>query len=304
MRFFNKIVIASFILIISFSIDSFAQELNTDSKKDNCYAIALSPDQYKVVLKRVLVKEAYKKTVEMPPVFKRIKEKVVVQKETSNLEFASEKYYDLNTTSAVKTRTQPKTRSLMNFIPASTAGCNNDCDEEKEEESKTETHIDLRNISSNDLKMKANKLLEREKYEDVIAFGRKEDASMKGDNELTTLEEVEYKTIERDVMVKPAITMEIDVPAEYGMADTKELLSKGGEKLWIPVLCPSKVNEITISQLQLALKVRGHYNAETNGQLDENTRTALKSYQQEKNFPVGQLDKATLESLGFNIEML
>ena len=118
------------------------------------------------------------------------------------------------------------------------------------------------------------------------------------------MEEVEYKTIERDVMIKPATTMEIDVPAEYGMADTKELLSKGGEKLWIPVLCPSKINEITISQLQLALKVRGHYNAETNGQLDESTRNALKNYQQEKNLPVGQLDQATLESLGFNIEKL
>ena len=176
MRFFNKIVIASFILIISFSTDSSAQELSTDSKKDNCYAIALSPDQYKVVQKRVLVKEAYKKTVEMPPVFKRIKEKVIVQKETTNLEFASEAYYDLNSTAVKETRTQPKTRSLMNFIPASTAGCNNDCDEEKEEESKVE-YTDLRNGSSNDLKMKTNKLLEREKYEDVIAFGRKEEVS-------------------------------------------------------------------------------------------------------------------------------
>ncbi len=304
MRFFINTIIASSILLGSFSSEVLAQSLPENSHKDNCYAIAFSPNTYDVTTTKILVKAAYTKIVEVPPAFEIVKEKVLIQEEQpKELSIGTERHYDLDNTKASTSNVKPKTRSLMNFIPASTTGCNDGCDEEETMES-TSQYIEK--LSDSDmLKIKANKLLEREKYESTIAFGEKTEIDTKGEQaNIAPVTTEKYKIIEREVMVKPATTMEVEVPAEYKIVEERTLLEEGGEKLWITVLCPSKIDDIVISQLQLALKSRDYYKGEINGQLNEATRAALKTYQQHKTLPVGQLDYKTLEHLGFKTSSL
>jgi peptidoglycan hydrolase-like protein with peptidoglycan-binding domain len=78
--------------------------------------------------------------------------------------------------------------------------------------------------------------------------------------------------------------------ALQGNANTKPAAKRG------PVF---RSNKEQIKQAQALLKTRGFYNGQEDGKLNDDTRAALKKYQEAEALKVtGTLNKATLERMG------
>lgn len=110
----------------------------------------------------------------------------------------------------------------------------------------------------------------------------------------------EYKTVEKIVLRRHARKIMVEIPAKYKTVKKKKLIEKGGKAIWVEVICPASLNEIVISQVQLALKGRKYYKGTISGIFDDETLRALENFQNENALPVGRLDKSTIEALGFN----
>ncbi|MGB0863396.1 MAG: peptidoglycan-binding domain-containing protein [Saprospiraceae bacterium] len=110
----------------------------------------------------------------------------------------------------------------------------------------------------------------------------------------------EYETIEKVALRKHARRIMVEIPPKYKTVKTKKLIEKGGKPIWVEVMCPASLNEIVISQVQLALKGRKVYKGAISGVLDKSTLTALEKFQKDNSLPVGKLNKQTIEALGFN----
>jgi hypothetical protein len=110
----------------------------------------------------------------------------------------------------------------------------------------------------------------------------------------------EYETIEKVVLKRHARKVLVEIPPKYKTIKTKKLIEKGGKPIWVEVMCPESLNEIVISQVQLALKGRKFYKGPISGRLDKATLTALEKFQKDSSLPLGKLNKQTIEALGFN----
>ena len=84
----------------------------------------------------------------------------------------------------------------------------------------------------------------------------------------------------------------------------KVQVSDNLESEWIEVIAFEKLDEILIQQIQLALKGRNTYKDNINGTWTPKTQDALEHFQIKNDLYVGQLDKGTLEKLGFSFSLL
>ena len=74
----------------------------------------------------------------------------------------------------------------------------------------------------------------------------------------------------------------------------KKLIEKGGQQMWLGVVCRNKLTPNFIKRLQRALQEVGSYDGEISGELFGDTLESLKAYQTNHNLPVGFVD---LESM-------
>jgi peptidoglycan hydrolase-like protein with peptidoglycan-binding domain len=72
----------------------------------------------------------------------------------------------------------------------------------------------------------------------------------------------------------------------------------GGFTEWREVLCNDKVDGYTVRQIQQALSAAGYDPGPSDNIMGARTKAALTKYQKDKGLPVGNLDFATLKSLG------
>lgn len=115
---------------------------------------------------------------------------------------------------------------------------------------------------------------------------------------------VEYQFYMKIVETQSAKNEIIEVPAVYQTIPSKTPITSNLKKEWVEVMCPSKFNQYLISQIQLALKKNSCYKGDINGQWTLLTQAGLEYFQIKNELYVGQLDKNTLEKLGFNFDML
>lgn len=67
---------------------------------------------------------------------------------------------------------------------------------------------------------------------------------------------------------------------------------------WREVLCPNKVSDVSIRQLQQALNRAGYDVGTADGVMGPRTKANLAKYQKDKGLPIGGMNMATLQSLG------
>ncbi len=115
---------------------------------------------------------------------------------------------------------------------------------------------------------------------------------------------VEYRFYTKSIKVKSAKNEIVEIPALYKTIVEKKPISSDLTKEWVEVMSPLKLNEYLISQIQLALKARNVYSNQIDGEWTEVTQAGLEHFQIQKGLHVGQLDRNTLEQLGFNFMML
>ena len=285
-------------ILICFASNLQSQDLPTKVDKGNCYGVAKTPNKYHVQEQKVLVRPAFEQEIVIPAEYKTIKQKVLIESQPTRITIPTTST-DFQSLDKVN---QSTSKVAMNLIPVSesTSLCNNDCDEPN-----GKRYLDGFEELAENIKTKTNRMLEREKFKSTFASGQN---VAKGIDEKTLskaiIEHPKYKMVDQKILVKSEEVKTIVVPAEYKTIRHKTLLEKGGSPKWVEVLCPKSINTVLITQLQLALKARGFYNGELHGILSFDVRNALKIFQQEKELLVGQLDKVTLEALGFNYESI
>lgn len=129
-----------------------------------------------------------------------------------------------------------------------------------------------------------------------------------------------YKTVETQVIDTPETTREVKIPAICKMVPTRVLDTAAKEiktdipavytmvpttvKIadsffrWESILCETNTTEQVISKLQNALKEKGYNITKANGLYNEETKSAVKTYQKDNNLTQGALTLETLKSLG------
>jgi OOP family OmpA-OmpF porin len=138
----------------------------------------------------------------------------------------------------------------------------------------------------------------------------------------TTYTDAVYETIRVEVIKTPARYDVVEIPAVY--KDVKKQVLRGGcqeEKLvtvdgkyktrtekrlvraggytgWVEILCSENTNSSMISRVQQALNAAGYNVGTADGVMGVKTQAVLKQYQEDKGLPVGNLNIATLKSLG------
>jgi hypothetical protein len=107
----------------------------------------------------------------------------------------------------------------------------------------------------------------------------------------------EYKTVRVWKIVEPPQTRRIPAPAQYETV-TRRRLIRDGRMEWRPILCETNVTPELVTSLQRALLEAGYDPGPIDGFLGRQTLRAVKSYQEAKGLPTGNLTIATLDALG------
>jgi len=80
---------------------------------------------------------------------------------------------------------------------------------------------------------------------------------------------------------------------------SQTMVKEGGTEEYLAVICPEKIDETFVIQLSQQLRNRGFYLGRDHKIISQELKTSLENYQITEGFPKGQLDFATLASLGF-----
>lgn len=75
-------------------------------------------------------------------------------------------------------------------------------------------------------------------------------------------------------------------------------LTGNGHFVWQEINCEDKIGFELIFKVQKLLQRMGYYHGAPEGRFNTRTKAAVTAYQLAMGFPIGNLDKQTLESLG------
>jgi hypothetical protein len=106
----------------------------------------------------------------------------------------------------------------------------------------------------------------------------------------------EYKTVKVRKMVEPPKQQRTKIPAQYQEV-TDQVVVAEGKLEWRPILCETNTTGNVISKLQSALQQAGFNPGPIDGQLGEQTMTAVRNYQRQQGIGEGQLTMETLRRL-------
>ncbi|MGH8679104.1 MAG: peptidoglycan-binding domain-containing protein [Burkholderiales bacterium] len=108
----------------------------------------------------------------------------------------------------------------------------------------------------------------------------------------------QYEMREVTKLMEPAREMRVPVAAVYEDVSTKVLVADGSYE-WRSVLCKTNATEAKITEIQQALKSRGHYDGEVNGILTSETLDAVQSFEKANGLPADRfINIETVNALG------
>lgn len=114
----------------------------------------------------------------------------------------------------------------------------------------------------------------------------------------------QYELITQYIVRQHAQEETFKYPTKFRTIERKLPQPNSNAKIWVEVLCPDDLNGHFIGQLQLALKKEKHPVGKVNGVWNKLCQTALENYQRQNSLPIGQFDKATIQALGLNYDVL
>lgn len=114
--------------------------------------------------------------------------------------------------------------------------------------------------------------------------------------------DVPARTVTKRVkkLVTPATTQAVRVPAQYETQVRRELIAPARAE-WQRVLCETNFTPALVQSLQAALKREGEYLGSLSGQMNPQTASAVRRYQERNALPSGGLSLSTLERLGVSL---
>ena len=106
-----------------------------------------------------------------------------------------------------------------------------------------------------------------------------------------------YSTVTVTEEVTPGSSRSIAIPAKYTTVTRQELVSDGRMD-WREILCETNATPTHISAIQRALHAEGFNPGAVDGRVGPGTLSAVSAYQRANNLPVGELNMATIKALG------
>ena len=114
--------------------------------------------------------------------------------------------------------------------------------------------------------------------------------------------EVPARTVTKRVkkVIVPAGTTAVPVPAQYQTVQRRELVTQARAE-WQRVLCETNFTPALVQSLQEALHREGVYKGPSHGNMNAQTASAVRLYQERNALPTGGLGLSTLEHLGVKL---
>lgn len=113
-----------------------------------------------------------------------------------------------------------------------------------------------------------------------------------------------YKTVKKEIIIKPAYVKTTEIPAEYKTV-SRQVLVRPERNEWEEVLCGNNAQASVIWQIQKALKEKGYSPGNFEGQLDSATLSAVNEYQRKNGLKVntnGLINMETARALGVKLQ--
>ena len=307
--------------ILMFSFSLFAQKPPSNQEEEPpqptegvCFAKSVTPDKFKIVEEQVLVEPAKTKEEFVPAVYDTIRQQILVRQSYNKIVTHEAKFDTTYITVKTKDKSkviQEKYKTIFEvekkptpegetkggkWVKTKIKNCNSpnpkDCETMRWVETRPEFDITQKEIFVN------------AEWADTIEQGLTRQIQQIKQVKPARIERIfvpaEYEYIDKVTLKRHARKILVEIPPKYKTVKTKKLIEKGGKKVWVEVLCPESLNEIVVSQVQLALKGRRMYNGDINGKMNDATQKALEKFQKDLSLPVGRLDRQTIEALGFN----
>ncbi len=247
------------------------------------------PAKYGKVTKKVLVEEASTKIVTVPATYKTVTERVLVrpartvQEQIAPVyETVSERIIDKPAHTTWKKGTGPITKidqstgeiMCLVEVPATYKTIN-------KQVLKTPASTRSREIPA-EYRTVTKRVVDRQASTKTIEIPAK------------------YSTVTVTEETTPASSRSIAIPAKYTTVTRQELVSEGRMD-WQEILCETNATPQHISSIQRALQKAGYNPGSVDGRVGPGTMNAVSAYQRANGLPVGNLDIATIKSLGVSL---
>lgn len=282
--------------------------------KGVCYAKSVTPDKFKIIEEQVMIEKAQTKEEFIPAIYDTLRQRLLIRKAYEKIVTYQAEFDTIMVKVKVKDKSrmiEEKYKTVFNvekkpnadgsaaageWVTVKIANCKSpnpkDCETLQWVEKKQEYDITTKEVF---VAAEWSDSTDGEEMVEVPKVIQSKPARVE-----RIFVPADYKVVEKAVLRKHARKIMVEVPPKYKTVKKKKLIEKGGKKVWVEVLCPASLNEIVISQVQLALKGRKYYSGGISGVLDKDTQTAIEKFQNENALPIGRLDKDTIEALGFN----
>jgi hypothetical protein len=286
-----------------------ASTLPQDARPGECYARVLIPPTYKTVTEKVVVEEASEQVEILPAEYAWVDEQILVKPETERLEVVPAEYEEREEQVMIR----PATLTLEH-VPA--------------EYEWTVEEIMVRPPQK--VWKKGRGLIERvDNATGEIMCLVEVPAEFKTIRKRVlkspaTTREVEappeYMTITREVLVRPETTHRVKEPAEHKVVQVKKIIQPPRKRIipveptyemvtktvvdepggiaWRRVLCETNIAPDLMSRIQQALARQGFDPGPVDGIMGPQTMAAIQAYQGVNDLAVGGLTLEMMESLG------
>ncbi len=249
----------------------------------------VSDSEYETVTETVLVKDGYKKLTVIPAKFETKEQRVLVSEGSCKVSVVPAKYDTQTTRELVSPASGKwvKKKKAPNCLSANPEDCYVLCWEEIPAQYKTNS---------------TSILIQPESYDTIYTDPVYKTIKVQVMIEPARVEEEYvppvYKEVTKKVLARCGGVSTTYTPAEYKTETKKVLVAEGSYTDWVEVVCAGDMDNSMVSGVQKALNDRGYDAGPVDGVMGAKTRAALVKYQQDNGLPVGNLNIATLQSLG------
>ena len=247
------------------------------------------PAKYETAYEEVLIKEASTKYVAIAAVYETITKKVMSKEGSCKVNYTPAQYETKTTQKLVAAASGQWERKLKtpNCLSSNPDDCYILC--WVEVPAVYDYDVDMVEISAE----KYDTIYTGEEYTTVTVTALKTPATY-------TVSDVpaKYKSVPVQKLVKCEDIITNTTDATYKTNKRKVLIEAGGYTDWVEVVCDIDIDVSLVKRVQQKLNALGYNTGTPDGIMGSNTKRALEKYQTDKGLPVGNLNIATMESLG------
>ena len=291
--------------------------------------IVVTPAKYKTVVKKIVTDSTSVKLLPSVAVYKKVKDKVIVEPAKSEWKKTICKDRGCNQSEVIcLTEVSPVYKEITKRIVLQPAVTKSVAVTPKFKTVKIEQMVTPAKTKSIVIPAKYKTITQQKKLEDSKYYwtdSSKQYASSRIKTQCNkiclTQTEAKYKTVSKQVLVKPASSKKVKTPEKYTTVKVKKIEQKAkykkvvipeeyitviterertkGYSKWMPMICEEMLTPKIIKKVQRALQFQGFYKGSINGIWNIESKSSARAYQKSKGLAItNKLSIETMKSLG------